>query len=139
MNRRILAYVFLLFGAAVVFGAVPDALAQSTHAHANASGSIDEWFALLEIPFLLGCIVFAFLTARALKGGIFGTGMLLLAWGFLVMALGHLHMQIEGYTGFSLFNSIFGKMGGSIVWMIALTLTWGLSGAAFFRIYQASK
>jgi hypothetical protein len=35
--------------------------------------------ALIEIPFLLFCVVFAFLSARQLKGGVFRTGMMLTA------------------------------------------------------------
>lgn len=94
---------------------------------------------LLELPFLFGCVYFAFRTARALRGGIFGEGMRLLAWGFLVMAVGHLHLQVAEYLGFNLFDSLLGSPGGSIVWVFALLLTWGLSGLGFYRIYQAAE
>ncbi len=113
------------------------AAAQAQHGHAMAD--INSWFAVLELPFLFLCVFFAFLTANALKGGIFGRGMKLLAWGFLVMAVGHLHMQVEQYTGFSLFDTLFGQVGGSVAWFLALVVTWGLSGFAFYQIYSASK
>lgn len=136
MNRNRSFLALFLVAACSLSIAVPEARAQAEHAH---NGSLDEWFAVLEVPFLIGCIVFAFLTANALKGGIFGKGMQLLAWGFLVMAVGHLHMLIEAYTGLSLFEALLGATGGSIAWMLALVLTWGLSGAAFYQMYRASK
>lgn len=94
---------------------------------------------LLELPFLFLCVYFAFSTARALKGGIFGTGMLLVASGFLVMAIGHVHMQIINFTGVDLFESLFGNVGGSIAWVLALVLTWGLSGVGLYKIYNVSR
>lgn len=94
---------------------------------------------LLELPFLFGCVYFAFQTAYQLKGGIFGAGMQLLAWGFLVMAVGHLHLQIAEYTGFNLFENVLGSTAGTVLWIVALLLTWGLSGAGFYKIYRASK
>lgn len=42
----------------------------------------EQWFGILELPFLLVCIVYSFKTARTLKGGVFGQGMVYLAWGF---------------------------------------------------------
>lgn len=42
---------------------------------------IEQWFGILELPFLLVCIVYSFRTAQTLKGGIFGKGMVYLAWG----------------------------------------------------------
>lgn len=101
--------------------------------------NITELFGLLEFPFLLLCIYFAFKTASSMKGGIFGKGMTLLAWGFLVMAVGHLHMQIEHFYGINLFNSVLGNGIGSVVWFFALFITWTLSGLGFYKIYRASK
>jgi ABC-type sugar transport system permease subunit len=97
------------------------------------------WFAMMEIPFLFISVIFAFLTAYALKGGKFGKGMSFMAWGFLVMAVGHLHMQIEHYYGINVFNSLLGQFSGSIAWFAALIVTWGLSGLGFYSIYKASK
>lgn len=96
-------------------------------------------FALLEIPFLLFCMIFAFLSARQLKGGVFGTGMTLMAWGFLIMGVGHLHMQMEAHLGFNLFQTLFGAAGGQYAWFIALLATWTLSGLGFQRIYRAAR
>lgn len=96
-------------------------------------------FGFLEFPFLLVCIYFAFRTAATLRGGIFGRGMGLLAWGFFVMAVGHAHMQVEHLLGYNLINKVIGEQAGAVVWVIALTLTWALSGVGFYRIYSASR
>jgi hypothetical protein len=74
-----------------------------------------------------------------MKGGKFGKGMTFMAWGFLVMAVGHLHMQIEHYYGINIFKTLFGSISGSIAWFVALVVTWGLSGLGFYSIYKASK
>lgn len=96
-------------------------------------------FSLMELPFLLIAVVFAFLTATALKGGKFGKGMYLVAWGFVVMAVGHLHMQIEHFYGVNIFKSVLGNTMGSIAYFLALVATWGLSSLGFHSIYKASK
>lgn len=43
--------------------------------------TIFHYTAVLELPFLIATVVFAFLVAGKLKGGEFGKGMLLIAWG----------------------------------------------------------
>lgn len=117
-------------------------LAMPTFANEMPHGedfSTNVLFGLLELPFLFGAVFFAFLTARALKGGAFGKGMTLMAWGFLVMGIGHLHMQIEHFTQFNLFSTLFGTLGGKIAWFVALVITWSLSGLGFYNIYKASR
>jgi hypothetical protein len=106
---------------------------------AMATSGYSHWFGLMELPFLFISVFFAFSTAAALKGGKFGKGMNLIAWGFLVMAIGHIHMQLEHFYNFNLFKSLFGEMAGSIAWFIALFITWGLSGLGFYSIYKASR
>ena len=93
----------------------------------------------LELPFLLISVIFSFLTAKQLKGGKFGKGMNFLAWGFLVMAVGHLHMQIEHHYGFNIFKELLGETLGQTVWFVALIVTWVLSAMGFYYIYKASK
>jgi len=93
----------------------------------------------LELPFLLIAIIFSFLTARRLKGGKFGKGMNLLAWGFLVMAIGHIHMQLEHHYQFNVFKESLGDSLGQIAWFIALIITWVFSALGFYHIYKASK
>jgi len=107
--------------------------------HTEHFTSAAEVFGLFELPFLIMAIVFSFLTARNLKGGKFGSGMSLLAWGFLVMAVGHLHMQIDHLFGYNLFNELMGPTVGGYAWYAALILTWGLSAYGFYKIYKASK
>ena len=96
------------------------------------------FFAFAELPFLIIALIFGFITARKLRGGIFGKGMNLIAWGFLVMAVGHLHMFIDKMFGFNLFNSLLGETGGTLAWILALMVTWGLSGLGFWSMYKAS-
>lgn len=107
--------------------------------HSLHGVGIEEIFGLLELPFLVMAVVFSFLTAGRLKGGKFGKGMQLLAWGFLVMAVGHLHMQVDHVYGYNLFNNLFGNSIGRYVWFVALMATWGLSTLGFYQIYKASK
>ncbi len=94
---------------------------------------------LLELPFLGIALVFSFLNAQALKGGKFGKGMSYLAWGFMVMAVGHLHMQLDYHFGINIFNSLLGVTGGQVAWFLALVVTWGLSGLGFYQIWKVSK
>lgn len=107
--------------------------------HPHSDNNFNFWFGLLEVPFLLFVIVLSFVVANSLKGGKFGKGMSLLAWGFLVMAIGHIHMQIENITGTNLFNNLLGETGGTIAWFTALIATWGLTAWGFIKIYKASR
>ena len=93
----------------------------------------------LELPFLFIAVYFAFLTAQSLKGGAFGKGMLFIAYGSMVMAIGHSHMLADSIWGFNLFNTLFGPTLGQVIWVIALITTWGLTGYGFYSIYMASK
>ena len=115
------------------------AFGQENPEHHSESGFMTMWFNFLELPFLALCIVYAFLTARSLKGGVFGLGMQLMAWGFLVMAVGHLSMQIDHLFHFNLFTWLFGETLGHMVWIVALVVTWALSGFGFYKMYKASK
>lgn len=111
-----------------------------SHNHTATDGmTLDQWFSLLELPFLFICIYYAFKTANVLKGGVFGKGMRLMAWGFLVMAVGHLNMQLMHHFNFDIFTQLFGETGGKVGWFIALVITWGLSGLGFYSIYESSK
>ena len=74
-----------------------------------------------------------------MKGKKFGKGMRMIAWGFLVMAVGHLHMQVQQFTGINVFEKILGKNIGSAAWSLALLVTWGLSALGLYYIYDASK
>ena len=102
-------------------------------------GSDTGIFGLLELPFLLTAVVFAFLVAAKLKGGSFGAGMFFLAWGFLVMAVGHLVMQIERFFHVNLLALLFGSTFGDVVWVVVLAITWSLSAYGFQRIYRAAS
>jgi hypothetical protein len=140
---RPLSILLIIFGVAYsspVFCQSQCNLLQANVSAADGhSANMGYWFGVMELPFLFISVFFAFMTAYALRGGKFGKGMTFMAWGFLVMAVGHLHMQIEHYYGFNLFKSVLGQLSGSIAWFIALIITWGLSGLGFYSIYKASK
>jgi hypothetical protein len=136
----LLLITFGVMSSSPAFSQVKCNLLQANNAAAaTQSSNMGYWFGVMELPFLFISVFFAFLTAYALKGGKFGRGMTYMAWGFLVMAIGHLHMQIEHYYGFNLFKSLLGQISGSIAWFAALIVTWGLSGLGFYSIYRASK
>ena len=97
------------------------------------------WFGVMELPFLFIAVLFAFLTAYALKGGKFGKGMTFMAWGFLVMAIGHLHMQIEHYYGINIFKTVLGQLSGSVAWFVALIVTWGLVAKRLQRLVPVAE
>ena len=101
--------------------------------------STSDLFGVLELPFLAIAVYFAFMVALKLRGGAFGRGMQYLAWGFVVMGIGHLHMQIERYTSVNLFDSLFGVMIGQFMWIVALVITWALSAYGFLLIYRAAR
>ncbi|MCI4671296.1 MAG: hypothetical protein MRZ79_24360 [Bacteroidia bacterium] len=105
----------------------------------GSSSNLQIGFGLLELPFLILCVVFAFLTARELRGGKLGRGMTLLAWGFLIMAVGHLHMQIDHIFQLNIFQVLMGEPIATIAWYLTLVFTWGLSGYGFYLIYKASS
>jgi hypothetical protein len=142
-NFRPLLLLLITFGltsTSPAFSQVQCNLLQASNAAADTHASaMGYWFGVMELPFLFIAVFFAFMTANTLKGGKFGKGMTFMAWGFLVMAVGHLHMQIEHYYGFNLFKTLFGSFSGSIAWFCALIVTWGLSGLGFYSIYKASK
>jgi len=102
-------------------------------------GSFEVLFGLAELPFLFLAVFFALATAVALKGGAFGRGMNLIAWGFLVMAVGHLHMLVERLWGLNLFATAFGPSGGAVVWIVALISSWTLSWLGFHSLYRAAR
>ncbi|MHA4809859.1 hypothetical protein ACX0G9_17220 [Flavitalea flava] len=140
---RPLSFLMIALGVIItlpVFSQVQCSLLQANNATAAThSYNTSYWFGVMELPFLFIAVFFAFLTAYSMKGGKFGKGLNFMAWGFLVMAVGHLHMQAEHFYGFNLFKSLFGQISGTVAWFIALVLTWGLSGMGFYSIYKASK
>ena len=138
----VLSLIFGILYSIPAFSQVKCDLLQANNVMAGnhpASSTAGYWFGVMELPFLFISVFFAFMTAYALKGGKFGKGMTFMAWGFLVMAVWHLHMQIEHYYGFNLFKTLLGQFSGSVAWFIALIVTWGLSGLGFWSIYKASK
>ena len=132
--------IFIIFLGLPIFAQVNCSLLQVNNASVAAEGhKISYWSGVMELPFLLISVFFAFATARALKGGRFGKGMNLIAWGFVVMAIGHLHMQIEHFYGYNIFKSLMGETIGTLAWFIALIITWGFSGLGFYSILKSSR
>lgn len=96
----VLAVAFALFLSFSAFSQGKCSVLQINNASTvHNAHNLNLWASAMELPFLLISVFFAFATAQALKGGKFGRGMNLLAWGFLVMAVGHLHMQVEHLYG----------------------------------------
>ena len=145
MNKAILPILFLgiiSFFSISLFARQPIVLLQASHAgmaQDSMSMGNGNWTGIIELPFLLVSVFFAFATAAKLKDGKVGKGMRLLAWGFLVMAVGHLHMQVEQFTGINLFAKLLGKSLGSLAWSLALLTTWGLSALGWYNIFDASR
>ncbi|MFC5044610.1 hypothetical protein ACFSTE_15680 [Aquimarina hainanensis] len=135
MKKNYLLPVLLLS----LLNSIPIIAQDSGSLHEKGTLGAEQIFGLLELPFLAIALIFSFLTATRLKGGKLGAGMALLAWGFVVMALGHLHMQIAHIFGYNLFKTLLGDTLGNYVWFIALIITWGLSALGFYKIYKASK
>ena len=106
-----------------------------THAMMNSSVILG----VFEIPFLVLAIVYALRTAGALRGGIFGRGMGLIALGLIVMAIGHILMMIDMTFGTNLLSQIFGVTLGAVMWVVALIASWVLVGTGFHSIYKASR
>ena len=119
----------------LIFAAV--ALATDTHEAMEMSSS-SVFYAGLELPFILLAVFFCARTAQALRGGVFGSGMLFVSIGMIIMAVGHLHMQIEMLYHVNLFEFILGNSAGKIAWVAALLASWGFSGFGFFKIFAAS-
>lgn len=94
---------------------------------------------LLEIPFLGLALFFSFRTANAMRGGIFGRGMGLVAGGMLVMGIGHLLMLADTAFGVGVLNVLFGGTLSGLLWVVALVASWALTGIGFHSIYRASR
>jgi hypothetical protein len=140
MSKRLHRAALSLSALGFLLIATASSAAAEVHGTSTAmTGGASIAFGLLELPFLLVGIVFAFLTAAALRGGVFGRGMTLVAWGFLVMAIGHVHMQVEALLGVNLFATVLGPSLGTIAWVVALIVTWGFTGLGFYSIYRVSK
>jgi ABC-type antimicrobial peptide transport system permease subunit len=97
---------------------------------ASAGGASAEavatWLRAAELPSLLLAIVFSFLAARALSGGMFRREMSVLPRGFLVTGVAHLHMQVDRSLGFDLLSSLFGEEFSGLG-------SWGIYGASEAR------
>ena len=143
MNKPILPFLFLgiisFFSISALANQHLSVLQTSPAAMPQHSMGNGDWTGIIELPFLLVSVFFAFATAAKLKDGKVGRGMRLLAWGFLVMAVGHLHMQVEHFTGINLFAKLLGKDLGSLAWSLALLTTWGLSALGWYNIFDASR
>jgi len=135
----ILAIALVFFSLSAFTQSSCRVLQTNTTAMTSPATSLSLLSGFMELPFLLISVFFAFATAQALKGGKFGRGMNMIAWGFVVMAIGHLHMQIEHIYNYNLFKHLLGETGGTVAWFTALIITWGFSGLGFYSILKASK
>lgn len=134
-KKTIIVFLLICLGFSCSVAQSPE---HSTH-YGPSDFNLAIWFGLLELPFLFLCIFYCFKTSIALRGGIFSRGMKYLAWGFVVMAVGHIAMQVHHIFGFDVFRDLLGQTVGSLLWFIALSITWGLSAIGFYSIYKVSK
>lgn len=100
---------------------------------ADASFTIKEYASMLELPFMIFSVFLgfavAFIVTREVRSGFF-----LLASGILVMALGHLFLMGQNLFQVFLPTYLFGPVGGSLVWLAALSLTWTLIGLGLWKL-----
>src|SRR5256712_2188176 len=97
---------------------------------------MNTWFAALEMPFLLLAIIFGFLIARAVRSSLIGRGMIFIALGSLVMAIGHIIMIVNGLVKEQILSAILGDVGGAWAWLAALCTSWLFYGLGFVEIYK---
>jgi hypothetical protein len=135
MRTRI-NYSIVLAGLCTML-ATPSAFAQ-THGGVDPGFNSSVLLAMLEIPFLGLALFYSLRTASALRGGIFGRGMALVAGGMLVMGIGHFLMLADTAFGIDLLSTYFGSMGSRALWVTALVASWALTGTGFHSIYKAS-
>ncbi len=103
-----------------------------------------SWLQLLELCFLLTAVCSSFYTALVLQSAETGQistqrlarAMFVLAFSFLIMGVGHLHMQWLHLTGTNLFHHYFGVTWGDRLWLAALMLTWLLMCVALVLILR---
>ncbi|MEQ9263223.1 MAG: hypothetical protein RLP14_08685 [Owenweeksia sp.] len=79
----------------LLFAAGTVGLNAHTTTHSGTNHDFNPWFSLLEIPFLIAVAGLSFIVVSALRGGELGKGISLMARGFLIMAIRHIHMQVE--------------------------------------------
>jgi len=94
---------------------------------------------MLELPFLGIALFYSVRTASAMRGGIFGRGMALVAGGMLVMGIGHFLMLADSGFGMDVLTVSLGPTWSGVVWVAALVASWGLTGTGFHSIYKASR
>jgi hypothetical protein len=94
---------------------------------------------MLELPFLGIALFYSLRTASAMRGGIFGRGMALVAGGMLVMGIGHFLMLADSGFGIDVLTVSLGPTWSGVAWIAALVASWGLTGTGFHSIYKASR
>ena len=125
--------------------AIGAAFAMATPAFAQIHGGTHPMFnsslvlGMLEIPFLALALFYSLRTASAMRGGIFGRGMALMAGGLLVMGIGHFLRLADTAFGVDVLTSCFGATLSGILWVTALVASWALMGTGFHSIYKASR
>jgi len=127
MNNGFLTILFFgitSFFSITAFSQVNFNQLQITHTAMTKNAAESEyWLGIMGLPFMLLSVFFASATANKMKNCKFGKGMKFRAWGFLVMATGHAHMQSEAFSGINLFGWLLGAKAGQVTWLIALLCT----------------
>src|SRR5437667_5791382 len=97
---------------------------------------MNTWFAVLEMPFLLVAIIFGFLIAKSVRSSLIGRGMIFIALGFLVMAIGHIILMADQLLKENILVEFLGQAGGAWAWLMALCTSWLFYGLGFVEIYK---
>ena len=99
----------------------------------------EQWFGIVELIFLATCIYYAFKTANRLKGGVFGSGMIHIAWGFVILGVGHLISQLAYIFEADLMALILKQQQGLITELLIFVFAWGVIILGFMKIFQATR
>lgn len=94
-----------------------------------------EWLGVLELPFLLVCLVYAWLSTRAMQDGILGRGLRYLLWGLILLTLLHICTQFLGIIGWQSAEWPFYAGFRSLLYIGV----WGCFAFGFYHLYQVSK
>ena len=100
---------------------------------------ISTWLGFIEFPFLFASIFYSFKTADAFRGSKLGDGAHLLAYGFIIMTLSQVNLQLRTFFELDMLAWIFSPNVSGIVWFLGLIAMWALFAMGVFRIYQSHK
>ena len=103
-------------------------------ADAASFSQVDVWVELAQCAVMLLVTMVAFRTAASLKGGFFGPGMGLFAWGIAILALAQAAELALRRFGVPLPPAVL-EISQLVLWITS----WALFGGGFHQISRASR